>query len=106
MRPPTRGRKAVAIAIVFAVLSPHPQLLQYLLLAAGAFALETLFALLNFLGVQSTWRDTVQGAIIILAVAAGTQTWKRRRRGRTAAAQEPRRAIAAPPTPGTDEEGT
>lgn len=76
--------------------------------AAGAFALETLFALLNFLGVQSTWRDTVQGAIIILAVAvaAGTQTWKRRRRGRTAAAQEPRRAIAAPPTPGTDEEGT
>ena len=74
--------------------------------AAGAFALETLFALLNFLGVQSTWRDTVQGAIIIVAVAAGTQTWRRRRRGRTAAAQEPRRAIAAPPTPGTDEEGT
>lgn len=74
--------------------------------AAGAFALETLFALLNFLGVQSTWRDTVQGAIIIVAVAAGTQTWKRRRRGRTAAAQEPRRAVAAPPTPGTDEEGT
>ena len=38
--------------------------------AAGAFALELLFTLLNFVGVPSTWRDTVQGVIIILAVAA------------------------------------
>ncbi len=74
--------------------------------AAGAFALETLFALLNFLGVQSTWRDTVQGVIIILAVAAGTQTWRRRRRGRTAPAQAPKHVIAAQPAPGSDQEGT
>ncbi|MEX5301490.1 ABC transporter permease [Kocuria sabuli] len=74
--------------------------------AAGAFALETLFALLNFLGVQSTWRDTVQGVIIILAVAAGTQTWQRRRRGRPAPAQAPKHVIAAQPTPGSDQEGT
>ena len=38
--------------------------------AAGAFALESLFTLLNFMGVPSTWRDTVQGVIIIIAVAA------------------------------------
>ena len=38
--------------------------------AAGAFALELLFTLLTFLDVASTWRDTVQGLIIILAVAA------------------------------------
>ncbi|MGQ1797547.1 ABC transporter permease [Kocuria oceani] len=74
--------------------------------AAGAFALETLFALLNFLGVQSTWRDTVQGVIIIVAVAAGTRTWQRRRRGRADPARDPQRAIAAQPAPGTDEEGT
>lgn len=74
--------------------------------AAGAFALETLFALLNFLGVQSTWRDTVQGVIIIVAVAAGTRTWQRRRRGRADPARAPQRAIAAQPAPGTDEEGT
>ena len=37
--------------------------------AAGAFALEALFTLLNFAGVPSTYRDAVQGVIIILAVA-------------------------------------
>lgn len=47
--------------------------------AAGAFALELLFTLLNFVGVASTWRDTVQGLIIILAVAAAAQTWQRKR---------------------------
>jgi ribose transport system permease protein len=73
--------------------------------AAGAFALETLFALLNFLGVESTWRETVQGVIIILAVAAGTQTWQRRRRGRGRAAHEEQRVLAPEPTVGTDEEG-
>ena len=41
--------------------------------AAGAFALESLFTLLNFMGVASTWRPTVQGAIIIVAVAAAAQ---------------------------------
>lgn len=77
--------------------------------AAGAFALETLFTLLNFIGVQSTWRDTVQGFIIILAVAAGTQTWQRRRRGRSSTTHEPTHPIAetvAPkPTVGTNEGG-
>lgn len=48
--------------------------------AAGAFALELLFTLLNFLGVASTWRPTVQGAIIILAVAAAARAWRAGRR--------------------------
>lgn len=48
--------------------------------AAGAFALELLFTLLNFLGVASTWRDTVQGLIIIAAVAAAGRAWASRRR--------------------------
>ena len=38
--------------------------------AAGAFALELLFSFLNFQEIESTWRPTVQGVIIILAVAA------------------------------------
>jgi ribose transport system permease protein len=74
--------------------------------AAGAFALEMLFTLLNFLGIQSTWRDSVQGLIIILAVAAGAQTWQRRRRGATKSSQEDQHTIAAPPREGTNEEGT
>lgn len=43
--------------------------------AAGAFALETLFVVLNFLGVQSTYRDSVQGVIIIVAVALSQVNW-------------------------------
>lgn len=50
--------------------------------AAGAFALEALFTLLNFAGVPSTYRDAVQGAIIILAVAYAATTIRARRRGR------------------------
>ncbi|MFF2389305.1 ABC transporter permease [Agromyces sp. NPDC058104] len=50
--------------------------------AAGAFALEALFTLLNFAGVPSTYRDAVQGAIIILAVAYSATTFRARRRGR------------------------
>ena len=38
---------ALAIVIGLAVLSPHPQLLQYLLIAAGAFALFCAFATLD-----------------------------------------------------------
>ncbi|BDZ54204.1 hypothetical protein GCM10025870_12770 [Agromyces marinus] len=49
---------------------------------AGAFALEALFTLLNFAGVPSTYRDAVQGAIIILAVAYSAVTFRSRRRGR------------------------
>jgi ribose transport system permease protein len=36
---------------------------------AGAFTLEALFTVLNFADVPSTWRDSVQGIIIIAAVA-------------------------------------
>ncbi len=57
--------------------------------AAGAFALELLFTLLNFLGVASTWRDTVQGVIIILAVAAAGRAWTAGRR--------PKRPVPDPP---------
>jgi len=52
--------------------------------AAGAFALELLFTLLNFVGVASTWRDSVQGAIIIVAVAIGARAWQGGRRRATA----------------------
>ncbi|GAA1526740.1 ribose transport system permease protein [Agromyces terreus] len=60
--------------------------------AAGAFALEALFTLLNFAGVPSTYRDAVQGVIIILAVAYAATTVRARRRGRaleTPAANSP-----------------
>ncbi|MGB3259116.1 MAG: ABC transporter permease [Ornithinimicrobium sp.] len=48
--------------------------------AAGAFALELLFTLLNFVGIASTWKDTVQGVIIIVAVAIGARAWQGGRR--------------------------
>ena len=44
--------------------------------AAGAFALELLFLLLSSLGIPSTWRDTVQGLIIIAAVALAGRAWR------------------------------
>ncbi len=73
--------------------------------AAGAFALEMLFALLNFAGVASTWRDTVQGIIIVAAVAAGARTWERRRRGASSATHDKQTPIAQPPAVGTNEGG-
>ena len=57
--------------------------------AAGAFALELLFSFLNFQEVESTWRNTVQGVIIILAVAASARAWSLGRR-------PPSRSTAAP----------
>lgn len=48
---------------------------------AGAFALESLFTLLNFTAVPSTFRDTIQGVIIILAVAYSGAVFRARRRG-------------------------
>lgn len=60
--------------------------------AAGAFALELLFLLLTSLGVPSTWRSTVQGVIIIVAVALAGRTWRATRRPR-------RRGGVAPSTP-------
>lgn len=50
--------------------------------AAGAFALELLFTLLSSLDVSSTWRDTVQGLIIIAAVAVSARAWQVGRRPR------------------------
>jgi len=44
--------------------------------AAGAFALELLFLLLSSLGIPSTWRGTVQGVIIIAAVALAGRAWQ------------------------------
>lgn len=52
--------------------------------AAGAFALELLFVLLTSLDVDSTWRDSVQGLIIILAVAASARAWQLGRTRKTA----------------------
>jgi ribose transport system permease protein len=50
---------------------------------AGAFALEALFTLLNFADVPSTWRDTIQGVIIIAAVAYSAVAFRARRKART-----------------------
>lgn len=49
--------------------------------AAGAFALEALFMLLNIVDVPSTLRDAVQGIIIIAAVAYSAVAFRGRRRG-------------------------
>ena len=49
---------------------------------AGAFTLEALFTLLNFADVPSTWRDTIQGVIIIAAVAYSAVAFRARRKGR------------------------
>lgn len=56
---------------------------------AGAFALETLFTLLNFTSVPSTMRDAIQGAIIIAAVAYSGAALRSRRRSRGAASAAP-----------------
>lgn len=70
--------------------------------AAGAFALELLFTLLNFLGVASTWRPTVQGVIIILAVAAAARAWRPGRRRARPPADAPHTSTTTPqPDPGT-----
>ena len=73
--------------------------------AAGAFALELLFAFLNFREVESTWRDTVQGLIIILAVAASARAWTLGRRPRQDApppSDTHESAPSHPAQPGTD----
>ncbi len=64
--------------------------------AAGAIALELLFTLLTVLGVESTWRDTVQGLIIIAAVAVAARAWTAGRRP-TRTRNHP-----TPPVPGTN----
>lgn len=59
---------------------------------AGAFALEALFTLLNFAGVPSTWRDGIQGVIIIAAVAYSASALGSKRKAPPAAPP-----IASPP---------
>lgn len=54
--------------------------------AAGAISLELLFTLLNIAGIDATWRPTVQGAIIIAAVALGGVAWRAARKPATPAA--------------------
>ena len=82
--------------------------------AAGAFALELLFTLLTVLEVESTWRDSVQGLIIIVAVAIAARAWTFGRGPSTpsgglvtVAEQLPRPTSSTPteptpPTPGTN----
>jgi ribose transport system permease protein len=70
--------------------------------AAGAFSLELLFTLLTALGVESTWRSTVQGVIIILAVAVAGRAWQAGRRPSwrgARRAEEPTAPPDARPTP-------
>ncbi|MFS0913284.1 ABC transporter permease [Microbacterium sp. 179-I 3D2 NHS] len=57
--------------------------------AAGAFALEALFMLLNIAGVPSTLRDAVQGVIIIAAVAYSAVAFRARRRRSPQAPADP-----------------
>jgi ribose transport system permease protein len=75
--------------------------------AAGAFALELLFTLLTTYEVSATWRDTVQGLIIIIAVAAAGRAWQfgRRPRGSRRTSLGRRNPSTAPPgtTPTTRE---
>ncbi|HYG92484.1 MAG TPA: ABC transporter permease [Nocardioides sp.] len=68
---------------------------------AGAFALELLFTLLTALEVDSTWRDSVQGVIIIAALAVAARAWTVGRGRRTSATTS---TTAGPkePTPGTN----
>jgi ribose transport system permease protein len=73
--------------------------------AAGAFALELLFALLNFREVESTWRDSVQGLIIIVAVAVAGRAWTVGRSPKESPQNPPQQHDAAttnPAQPGTD----
>jgi ribose transport system permease protein len=68
--------------------------------AAGAFALELLFSFLNFQEIESTWRASVQGLIIILAVAASGRAWSLGRRpARTSPPPQPSSEQAAPAPP-------
>jgi|RhiMetdeSRZDD1v2_1073273.scaffolds.fasta_scaffold08250_15 membrane protein YfhO len=65
---------ALSIVVGLAVLSPHPQLLQYLLLASGAFALYVAFA--EFGGVKLERRVAIRrlgvaAAAIVLGGAIG-----------------------------------
>lgn len=71
--------------------------------AAGAFALELLFSFLNFREIESTWRSSVQGLIIILAVALAARAWSL---GRRPSRTSPPAADAPAPSPTLARPGT
>ncbi|MBC9937640.1 ABC transporter permease [Leucobacter sp. cx-87] len=81
---------------------------------AGAFALESLFTLLNFASVPSTLRDAIQGAIIIAAVAySGVAFGSRKRRRADPGTSQPKNdpsgdagRAAAGSTPSSDSAGS
>ncbi|MFJ1549226.1 ABC transporter permease [Streptomyces sp. NPDC088246] len=57
---------------------------------AGAFSLQALFTLLNLQGVSGALESTVQGVIVIAAVAIGAADWSRlRRRGTEPSGEKP-----------------
>jgi ribose transport system permease protein len=68
---------------------------------AGAFTLEALFTLLNFADVPSTWRDTIQGVIIIAAVAYSAVAFRARRKARAplASPEQGKASESAPADP-------
>ena len=69
----------------------------------GAIALELLFTFLTARGIESTWRPTVQGVIIIVAVAIAGRAWLAGRRPSRRSGRHTERSTATPnpPTPGT-----
>jgi ribose transport system permease protein len=68
--------------------------------AAGAFALELLFTLLAALDViDAAWRETIQGVIIIAAVAVAARAWRAGRRPSRRARQPDPHAETSPPMP-------
>jgi len=71
--------------------------------AMGAIALELLFTFLTARGIESTWRPTVQGVIIIVAVAIAGRAWLAGRRPSRRSGRHTERSTATPnpPTPGT-----
>jgi ribose transport system permease protein len=66
--------------------------------AAGAISLELLFTLLNIAGIDATWRPTVQGAIIIAAVALGAVAWRSARKPTSSPTAEATASAAATTT--------
>jgi ribose transport system permease protein len=71
---------------------------------AGAFVLQVLFSLLDFVGIASTWRPAVQGAIILVAVAVPLISWRRLRFTRGTARPSPGTAAGRTVTPAIEPE--
>lgn len=75
---------------------------------AGAFAIELLFTLLTVLDVDATWRDSVRGVIIIVAVAVAARAWTLGRRTGSPSPSSSGTSDSSPttePSPGTNTGG-